>query len=236
MNLEFIPVLYAPGHFGTWICWLINQHQSFPKFESSPQNRDLPIQADISLFKGAFRYQRKLSDWDTYYSNFVEPVVMTDDTVNKFSFKFRYNQNFYKEIENSATDTSNFDVYEVNKIFSYIGVRKTVITLVDTTLVNEIKKRWQYLENDLDDSSAEFQYRWQLDNIPNYSKINADYLLLDVGKMLLGSADEYKKLTDFIDEPPLTNFKELSKHHYNFSFNFMNSIHSVAVKNTNSIS
>ena len=223
MDLEFIPVLYTPGHFGTWICWLINQHLRFPKYKQLPQNRDLTVQSDIELEYGNFTYHKNLADWNYYYSVIIDPVIKFDKNVSKFSFKFLPNQNFIKE------DTS-FDVVEVNKILSYIGVKKTVITLVDTTLVNEIKKRWEYLENyEYGAIDAEMNYQWQLDNIPNYDKINADYLLLDVGKMLLGSADEYKKLTDFIDEPQLDNFKELCESQYKFSFNF-NSIHKIAIE------
>ena len=229
MDLEFIPVLYTPGHFGTWISWLINQHLRFPKYECGPQSRDLPIQADIGSFDGEFFYHKNLSDWDTYYSTFIDPISKINKNVNKFSFKFLPNQNFRNYEICDHMNESSFEVDEVNKIFSYIGVKKTVITFVDTVLLTEIIKRWAYLENDPDAALwAENNYQWQRVNIPNYDKINADYLLLDVGKMLLGSTDEYKKLTEFIDEPPLDNFKELCKSHYNFSFNFMNSIHKIA--------
>lgn len=226
MDLEFIPVLYTPGHFGTWICWLINQHLRFPKYESSPKNRDsrdVIIAADIGSIESNF-YCYNLSDWDAYYADVIHPIAANNKNLNKFSFKFHPSHNFRK-------DDKSLDVDGINKIFSYIGVKKTVITFVDNTLVNEIKKRWEYLEDyEYGAADAEMLYQWQLANIPNYNKINADYLLLDAGKMLLGSAEEYKKLTDFIDEPPLDNFKELSKLHYDFSFYFMNSINKIAME------
>lgn len=226
MDLEFIPVLYTPGHFGTWICWLINQHLRFPKYGQGPKNvdsRDIIIAADIGSLPSNFYYYN-LSDWDTYYADIISPISTIDKNVNKFSFKFHPNHNF-------TNDDASLDVDGINKIFSYIGVKKTVITFVDTALVSEIKKRWEYLEDyDHGAADAEMFYRWQLDNIPNYDKINAEYLLLDAGKMLLGSIDEYKKLTDFIDEPPLDNFKELCKSHHDFAFYFMNSINKIAIE------
>ena len=97
MDLEFIPVLYTPGHFGTWISWLINQHSSFPKYKQFPQTRDLTVQADIELEYGNFTYHKNLSDWDYYYSVIIDPVSKFDKNVNKFSFKFLPNQNFIKE-------------------------------------------------------------------------------------------------------------------------------------------
>jgi len=224
VHLEFIPVLYNPGHFGTWISWLINQHLRFPKYSCCPAQRNLPVQADIWSEQGDFNYHKNLSDWDLYYSYVIDYQTKFYKNVSKFSFKFLPNQNFIK-------DDKSLDVDEINKIFSYIGVKKTVITFVDTTLLSEIKKRWEYLEDyEYGAIDAEMLYKWQLANIPNYDKINAEYLLLDVGKMLLGSVDEYKKLTDFIDEPPLDNFKELCKSHYDFAFYFMNSINKIAIE------
>lgn len=224
MNLEFIPVLYAPGHFGTWVSWLINQHSRFPKFECSPQNRDLPVQADIGSINSAFPYYKNLSDWDTYYLKCIDPVVRTSSNVNKFSFKFLHNQNFHKNDDDNDDFATRLDLYEINRIFSYIGVKKTVIAIVDNTLKDQIKKRWQYLVNDPDDTRAEYHYQWQLANISNYNNVIGSHLVLDVGKMLLGSIDEYKKLTEFIEEPPLDNFKDLSKSHYDFSFKFLDII------------
>jgi hypothetical protein len=137
VDLEFIPVLYTPGHFGTWISWLINQHSRFPKYPCGPQNRNLSIQADIGSRNGEFNYYKNLLDWDAYYSSIIDPVIKLNHNVNKFSFKFLPNQNF-------RNDDNSLDANEINKIFSYIGVKKTVITFVDSTLVNEIKKRWEY--------------------------------------------------------------------------------------------
>ena len=222
-QLEFIPVLYTPGHFGTWISWLINQHSKFPKYTCMTQNRNLPVRADIWLPGADFYYHNNLTDWDTYYSTIIDPISKHNKNVSKFSFKFLPNQNFRNYTANDLLNEPSFNVTDVNKIFSYIGVKKTVITLVDNTLVSEIKKRWQYLENDMeDDKGAEDNYQWQLNRILDYNMITADYLLLDVGKMLIGSMDEYKKLTEFIDEPPLDSFAELSKSYYDFAFNFIN--------------
>lgn len=213
MDLEFIPVIYTPGHFGTWVSWLINQHTRFPRYMCKPQRRNLPIQVDIGCSLGDFYYYKNLSDWDRYYNDVIHKTIAVNKNISKFSFKFL-------PVSNFISDENIFEIDELNKIFAYIGVKKTVITLVDTTLLTEIKERWQYLEGHSTLDVAEYNYQWQRSNITNYDKIQADCLLIDVGELLLGNEDEYKKLADFIGEPPLATFNEISKSYYNFSFAF----------------
>ena len=210
-------VLYRGGACGTWLTWLINQHKDFPKFEKRDNirkniniSKDMSCLGadwhvdDISVYDGSKNVKRKSMNWYQFLEYSLRHTVNLD-----------FKHLAYKLIPNhSATTTGNkIDSELLHAIASQV-TSKIVLCEVSEVFNDEISKRWNILRKEKEDvryirKTLRTDSRTNF-NISDYAPYALDVYKADVGKLILGDSEEYNNLCKYIEQEPLSNFKELA--------------------------
>lgn len=205
-------VSYATGAGGTWISWLINQHNNFPKIRLEEDNQFYDKVSDdtIGTFHFGIAARRPLYNKDAsnaFFQTFIQNNPEAVQNFSKYSYKpsphapasiIEYLDNTEDHIFNGSTTLlivgmfSNVDVFL--KRNSYIN---DMFNLYHNTGI-------EYIEHNN-------QKCYELDVLCNSLGIASK--VIDAGKLLFDDRTEYSKLCSIIDEQPLAEYQT----HVNFA-------------------
>jgi len=181
-------VLYQGGMAGTWLAWLINQHDNFPKYPKHVKESGL----DIGCW-GA--------DWETEKETFKESRQHVISNTKKDCIKIIP----LHELRDPIAMPHDIDRPLRDLVFSEVNPVKVIYPIV-TTMREEFIARWNKLE--LGSPTIEkgwTEWDWVVDQEEPYG----DIVKIDIGKLLSGDIWQYYKLCNEIEEEPLPNIQEL---------------------------
>ena len=231
-------VLYTPGLCGTFLTWLINQHNNFPLYHGNMKkytnDLDEVKTLDIACSGGDWFINKHISKDSDYYTRNYSSDKDNEFTKEFLNYTFeenrrirpmdeRNNESFTKDCvkilpnhgcfrDNHLEKFETINQKLLKKITDDMQPEKIIVPIYnssDETLV----KRWaifrQYHKKDCDN----FAYWIRIWN--EWS----DYLVQDnpygnnvhyvgIEKLTSGDNDEYLKLCEAIDETPIDNIQE----------------------------
>ena len=229
-------VWYCAGLCGTWLSWLVNKHTNFPEFKYQKQRRPLPFQADISC-SGADWYlniawQDKVKELARDRKDLRYPHAM-DNNYSKLCFKILPSYGSH-----CLNNDEEFDFELAKDIITQTNLKKVIIPVRNTELSDELNLRWEYIrlwDQYLDkpdlttikavvkENLSKWTYdpmSWQNKQLDDnvYEQLGLTVHTVDIGKLVNGNIEEYNKLAEFIDEPPLVDFPKYASDYKKFAF------------------
>lgn len=197
-------MMYESGLLGTVACWLVNQHNNFPKYPYryyKGDNLDDELDTDL-ICKG--------SEWD-YANETYEQSTGYLNLTTKRCYKTFPEHGFTNESHNTtpgfikAVKNLNIDYHMIVPICN------------DMDHLLAMARRWTHIiENgpitlsDAMNVFVEFVGRVKTDSeFDAARRLAKSYYVMDIGKILFDlDTEEYLQLCDHINEQPLTNWKE----------------------------
>jgi len=222
--MEYYLCLYRAGQCGSWLSFFVNQHDSFPKY-------------DINIKKGGIDVGCYGSDWynleetltqrntklgRSTFGDWKKILALRSSATKEFVKVLPYHELHYHE--------SKIDQAEFNYVCRLMQPKKIILPVIRDTLFDACIDRWmRYIDYNIDEPFMQHKklslekmtdrnfwvQRWKkweayLDNVKPFGVPGGDFVVyLDIGKLLEGDEEEYRKLLIAIQEDPLPNKKEL---------------------------
>lgn len=212
-------VLYEGGNCGTWLTWLINQNEDFPKFGLNDNIRkNIAKSRDVCCAGADWHLEHLIGDdglggrikhlpisWEDYLKHAKEYTVNKDH--KHIAFKIIPNHS-------ARINHKKVDAVLLNNISQQVE-HKIVFCFVGECFNSEISRRWNILRKEKESieqikNHPTTDRRTTYDVQQNYSPFTSDICIIDIGKIITGDMTEYEKLCDFIEQPKLNNFKKLA--------------------------
>ena len=210
MSIENHLVLYQAGHCGTFLVWLINQHNNFSQYDFQWKYTKEGHKLDLGCY-GA--------DWNYADESFSESRSKLYSNKNRTKDAIKLLPNHCCQLEDVPTEQTIND-----RLLKYVieqvqpkSIILPVITDNSLYLRDELLNRWlayckehNKLETHRDVHEHlwfEEQFPWLEENIWRYGD-NAH--TINIGKIIMNVKSEYIKLCEIINEEPLNNIKELT--------------------------
>lgn len=209
MQVKEYIVSYPTGAGGTWISWLINQHNNFPKIqlEDDDQFYDKTAGDAIGAFHFAIAARRKLFSNQTaaeFLYQFLEQNPQCDRNFTKYSYKpsphapssvLEYVKQTPNHIFHNNTSVIIVGTWSCQELFKS---RNDYINGLHNIYGAFANSRDQYITGHNEDCDA-------LHTICNDHGIKS--MTFDAGRLLFGDLEEYHKLCQYIGEPPLEQYQ-----------------------------
>lgn len=211
-------ILYQGGNAGTWLTWLINQHSDFPKFikqdnirKNIKKSRDISCPGadwhleDLIIYSGEEQIFRNEISWEEYEKH-----------ANRHAVNLNYSKIAFKIIPNHDARLGNIELDKklLKRIFHQTSC-KIILCSVSDVFNAEISNRWNILRKEKE-TIGQIKNSLTLDRrtinfkTDDYKDYATDIYSTDIGSLILGDKTEYENLCNFINQPPLENFKELA--------------------------
>ena len=245
--MEHILNIYEGGVCGVWVNWLVNQHHNFPIFDKFVHSAwNVPVQVDL-ICPG--------SDWDSDTTNFGKWLMKYG--ANKTASKrcIRYQGLDSDHGFSSSNGTFNAEVF--TNVLLQTQIKKIIVayTVPTDEYYSRLAYRWAYIKEGIDGDQKTSNFEELCDSVLNsythyanqgfgyynaersvFDIVNAsgaEYLYLNVSKLIAGDNNEYSKLLTFIDEEPLHNYIELAREYRKFMFDSFGSIMDIVENDEN---
>ena len=219
-------VLYQAGHAGTFLVWLINQHNNFSQYEFIWKYTDKGgHKLDIGCL-GADWYHddetfaESRSKWQGEDGAILNPhMIPHNEKRTKDAIKIIPNHCCQSQLVNFD---ASIDRRLVKKVIDEINPKSIIIPVASDYLKDELLNRWiTYIQNHKDTPEEggptrdikRWESLWWDKTFPwlkeNAWRYGDNSHTIDIGKIALNDESEYIKLCEIIDEEPLTNIKEI---------------------------
>lgn len=202
MKKEFI-VSYATGAGGTWISWLINQHNNFPKILLEEDNafydKTSSDQIGTFHFGVAGRRPLDLESSEDFLNIFLQK---NPDAVSNFT-KYSYKPSPHAPASiMDYLESKNTHIFNNNTSLVIVGMfSNTDVFVKRNDYINSLFDIYNLHKTGKDYINHNNQCCVKLLDICNEQDIQAE--IFDAGKLLFGDVTEYHKLCNYINEPPL---------------------------------
>ena len=210
--MDYYLVLFEAGKAGTWLTWLINQHNNFPQYPKVVRHN--------------------MEDWGVGGECWGETKWVTvdgagwyvddDDCFKKETFEESRNRNPSNALKDCVKVIPNHPCRKSHnlvdqELFQHIidEVKpKVVIVPIVTEMIDEFADRWTIIKKfqsgeDQDDRKDWIEWQKYLEVDKPYDRPTHKVHYVDIGKMLNGHMEEYWDLAEAIDEEPLENIEEV---------------------------
>jgi hypothetical protein len=214
-------VLYEGGNCGTWLTWLINQHEDFPKFNLKDAVRKNIMTSKDVICHGASWHLEEINV-DDGYGNIVNKLPLSWENYVQYSKQYVVNKKHkhiaFKIVPNHDARKHFLPDKPVDvKLLDSISKQtrhKIVFCYVGECFNYEISRRWNILRKEKESiedikNTLVTDRRTKYD-IQEYSPFTTDICVIDIGKIITCDMAEYGKLCNFIDQPKLNEFKKLA--------------------------
>jgi hypothetical protein len=219
-------VLYQAGHAGTFLVWLINQHNNFSQYEFIWKYTDKGgHKLDIGCL-GADWYHddetfaESRSKWQGEDGAILNPhMIPHNEKRTKDAIKIIPNHCCQSQLVNFD---ASIDRRLLKKVIDEINPKSIIIPVASDYLKDELLNRWiTYIQNHKDTPEEggptrdikRWESLWWDKTFPwlkeNAWRYGDNSHTIDIGKIALNDESEYIKLCEIIDEEPLTNIKEI---------------------------
>lgn len=222
--MEYYLCLYRAGQCGSWLSFFVNQHDSFPKYDINIKKGNI----DVGCY-GSDWYnleetltQRNTKLGRSTFGDWKKTLALRSSATKEFVKVLPYHELHYHE--------NKIDQAEFNYVCRLMQPKKIIVSIIRDTLFDAYIDRWmRYIDYNIDEPFMQHKKlsletmtdrnfwvkRWKkweayLDNVKPFGVPGGDFVVyLDIGKLLEGDEEEYKKLLIAIQEDPLPNKKEL---------------------------
>lgn len=210
--METYGVPFIGGQHGTWLWWFINEHRNFINIDRLHKRTVLIDGTErVTDYAHPFSWFHpmldvacySLPDWNVDHNKGIEHWqehvqrafaynYWTNVRATKAAIKFFPHHNF-----------GDMDTEEIKYILHDCNCNKLVVPIVSDTMATEFNARFKIIRNSNKIISNDDVRSSTFANISGIA-----YHFLDIGKMLQKDEAEYNALLQFINEPPLENWKE----------------------------
>lgn len=212
LALQDYPVTYPTGAGGTWVSWLINQHDNFPKIRLEEDSEFYNKKSDMGTFHFGIAARRRLDSGQSsqqFLQQFIDHNPDYDSQFTKYSYK--PSPHAPSSVLDYIDQTDNH-IFHTNTKLVILGVFTNVAVFkTRNDYINSLHNIYAPFGNSSDQYiNGNNQDCHSL--LTTCDNIGIAAAIFDAGKLLFGDTQEYHRLCDYVDEQPLPDYADHVAH------------------------